>query len=388
MKERLSILIVTSSLTGGGAGNHILNLCRYLGSVSIDAHVMSISAEKHELEDIFKSEGIPVFHNPLKSISGMISRSWISRLKGIIDSIDSDIVHGHLYHGEITASLVSHLTGLPMVTTRHSSGLEFNGSRKWFSRIAAGRIGSAIAVSGDAALEAEATGIPPSRITVIPNGVNTRRFRMLEEPDKTRIREEFIREFFPGDPPAEPVLIGVAGALKTVKNHSLFIRMASRILSSDPGYREKLRFIVAGEGELREKLEAQVADLEMKRYISLPGYINGLEDFFSSLDIFLVTSRSEGVPIALLEAMSSGVACVSSDVGDIAEVVGDAGYMLPSEGEDEFVDTVTRLVKDDVLRVELGRRSRLRILEHFDIEIWGNRTVEVYEKLIGRNGHQ
>ncbi len=382
MKERLSILIVTSSLTGGGAGNHILNLCRYLKSVSIAPHVLSISTEKHELEDVLESEGIPVFRNPLGSLANMVSRGWISGLKKITGTVDPDIIHGHLYHGEITASLVSHLTGIPMVATRHSSGLEFNGSRKWIARIAAGKIGAAIAVSEDAALEAAATGIPSDRITVIPNGVDTSRFRMLEEPDKTRMREECIREFFPGDPPAEAVLVGAAGALKTVKNHSLFIRMASRVLSADPICREKLRFIVAGEGELREELEAQVADLELTEYISFPGYINGLEDFFSSLDIFLVTSRSEGVPIALLEAMSSGVACVSTDVGDIAEVMGNSGYIVPSGGENEFVDIVTCLVEDDCGRNEIGRRSRLRILEYFDLEIWGARTVEVYEDMV------
>lgn len=383
MEDKLRVLIVTSSLTGGGAGNHILNLCRYLGSVSINPYVLSISAEKHELENIFEDEGISVFHNPLRTLAGIASRRWVSDLKEITRTVRPDILHGHLYHGEIVASLISRLIGIPAVSTRHSSGLEFNGSRKWLARMMSGRIGAAIAVSRAAAEEAADAGIPSERIAVIPNGVDTSRFRLIDEPDKARMRKEFIREFFPGNPPAESVLVGAAGALKAVKNHSLLIRIASKVLSSDPVIREKLRFVIAGEGELREELEAQVAELDLTRYISFPGYINGLEDFFSSLDIFMVTSDSEGVPIALLEAMSSGVACVSSDVGDIAEVVGDTGFMVPSGEEAEFVDIVKRLVVDNAGRIELGRRARLRVLENFDMEIWGSRTVEVYRKLTG-----
>jgi glycosyltransferase involved in cell wall biosynthesis len=304
-------------------------------------------------------------------------------MREILSQTRPDIVHGHLYHGEITASVISSLAGIPFVTTRHSSGLEFNGSRKWLARAAASRIGAAVAVSRDAAREAVATGIDEKKITVLPSGVDTRRFRMLETDEKSECRRELIGELFPGECPPDAILIGAAGALKEVKNHSLLARIASRLVSSDALPGNRLRFVVAGEGRLRGELEALVSDLGLTGVFSLPGYLHRLDDFFAGLDIFVVTSRSEGVPLAMLEAMSSGVPCVASDVGDIAESLGDTGFTVPLERERDFVEKLSELILDGELRREIGRRARVRVLEHFDMEIWGGRMVSVYEDLIG-----
>ncbi|MDD3642866.1 MAG: glycosyltransferase [Candidatus Krumholzibacteria bacterium] len=383
MKEHAKILIVTSTLTGGGAGNHILSLCRYLRSVSIDPFVLTIAARRQELEERLESEGVPILRHPLRSLIGILSRKYRSGLRRTVESVDPDIVHAHQYHGEMTARVAARYTRAPLVVTRHSSGLEFSGTRRALARIAAGRIGAAIAVSGDAAREAVSTGVPAAKISVIPNGVDTLRFRALDGPEKAARKREILGEYFPGDCPPDTVLVGAAGALKPVKNHALFLRVASRAVRADPSLRERLRFIVAGEGELRGELESQIASAGLAGHVALPGYIDGLDDLLPCLDIFLVTSRSEGVPIALLEAMSSGAACVAGDVGDIAEILGDAGLVMRPGDEDGFVEAVGRLAADGAGRTEIGRRARVRALERFDVEIWGARTVSVYEKLLG-----
>lgn len=378
MSGPLTVLMITSSLTGGGAGNHILTLCRYLRSVSIDAAVLTISREQHELEETLEREGIPLVRHPLDSLAGIVRSGWRRELGRIVGSIDPEIVHGHLYHGEMAARAAARHTCAPLVVTRHSAGLEFGGYRKTLARLGSGRIGAAIAVSGEAAREAVATGISPERVVVVPNGVDTTRFRMLDEADRSACRRQALEEYFPGNCPPDAVLVGAAGALKPVKNHAMLLRVASRATGAEPSLRERLRFLVAGEGELRGELEASVAALGLGRHVSLPGYIHGLDDLLPCIDIFLVTSRSEGVPIALLEAMSSGAACVSSDVGDIAGILGDAGRLIPPGDEDRFVEAVTALAVDGAERRELGRRARVRVLERFDAQIWGDRIVSVY----------
>jgi glycosyltransferase involved in cell wall biosynthesis len=382
MTEDMKVLMVTSSLAGAGAGNHILNLCRYLKSVAVDVEVMTISAGRHELEDLLESDGVAIRRLPLGSLRDLVRPRKITDLRRCMAEAGPGIIHGHLYHGELVAAFASLMAGVPMVTTRHSSGLEFNGLRRLPARLCAARIGAAIAVSRGAAREAESTGIPRRKIWIIPNGVDTRRFRALDASEKLECKRQLVRELFPGDVPSDPLLIGAAGALKRVKNHALMIRAASRILAADPSLTDRLRFVIAGEGGMREELERQLLQEGLEGVFALPGYLHGLDDYLPCLDIFVMTSVSEGLPIALLEAMSSGAACVASDTGDIAELIADTGY-APAVGDEEgFVMALSRLVSDANQRGALGRRARVRILEHYDMEIWGDRTVGVYRSLL------
>jgi glycosyltransferase involved in cell wall biosynthesis len=382
MNNGIRILFVTSSLKGGGAENHILNLCIYLKSISLEPSVITLSQNAEVLEAEFDVIDVPVHRVPVSSIAGILRPARIGSIREILRLTDPHLVHGHLFHGEIAASIISSLSGLPMVTTRHSSGLEFNGRRRLIARLASRRIDAAIVVSRDSCLEASATGVPEGRITIIHNGVDARRFPMLEGDERMECKRQMVRELFPGDVPSDPILVGAAGALKNVKNYPLFIGIASRILSRDPALGDRVRFVIAGEGPLRDDLERMVGDAGLSEHVAMPGYLKGLEDFFPCIDIFLVTSFSEGVPIALLEAMSSGAACVASDTGDIGVVMGDAGVTVGSGDEDRFVDVVSRFIYDEGLRKSIGRMARVRILEHFDLEIWGDRIMEVYRSVL------
>jgi glycosyltransferase involved in cell wall biosynthesis len=382
MTDRLKIAIITSSLKGGGAENHILNLCSYLNSISVQSSVITISSQKQALEDAFEVAGIPIHRVPLHSLTDILRPVNIGRIREILKRADPDIIHGHLYHGEVVASIASFLSKLPMITTRHSSGLEYNGFRRIVARLAARRISSAIVVSRDSAIEASATGIPEDRITIVHNGIDARRFSMRDDQEKDNSKKQLIRELFPGDVPADPILIGAAGALKEVKNYRLFILVASKLLTMDPSFGERVRFVIAGEGALRAELEQLVRREGLEDHIAMPGYIGGLEDYFPCLDIFLVTSTSEGVPIALLEAMSSGAACISSDIGDIGIVMGEAGITVPSGSRDDFVDAVSLFITDDQLRKSIGRKARVRVLENYDIEIWGERILQIYKSVL------
>ncbi len=384
MAGSLRILIVTSSLKGGGAGNHILNLARYLRSVGIGAEIVTISRARHQLEDTLESEGVRIYRLPVGSLAELASPSGISRLKEIVRTASPDIIHGHLYHGEMTAALASALTRVPMVATRHSCGLEFNGLRRFLAVLASSRVGALIAVSRDAAEEARGTGVSADRVTVVHNGVDTGRFVPLDGPDRDESKRHLIRDLFPGEVPDRPVLIGAAGALKKVKNYPLSILAVSRLLSLDPGLRGSLRFVIAGEGDMREELERLVAKEGLEGHIAMPGYLGGLDDYFPCLDIFLMTSITEGVPIALLEAMSSGVACLASDTGDIAEVIGDAGRTFTQGDLEGCVEMLSGLVADEAIRKDLGHLARVRVLERFNLDVWGDGTVKVYNALQGR----
>jgi glycosyltransferase involved in cell wall biosynthesis len=162
------------------------------------------------------------------------------------------------------------------------------------------------------------------------------------------------------------------------------VRVAARLAAerrqndTEPG----LRFVIFGEGNEYAALAALVRDLGIESSFVLPGRRGDIEDVYPLLDIFMLPSLSEGVPLALLEAMSSGVACVASEVGGIGEVLSGAGTLVFPGDEEAFLDAVQHLVKDMDGRRMLGRKGRVRVLERFHIDIWREKMLSVYQSVL------
>ena len=373
------VLFFISSLGHGGAENHLLNLCDYLEDNGASSVVCTLSREEEPLEDAFRERAVPLRRLPLDTLPALLRPGRLAALRRIVEGARCDLVHAHLFHAEIVAAAATFFTAAPLVATRHSAGLEFCGVRRVAAPLAARRISRLIAVSRGAAAEAAATGLSPDRIETIPNGVDTTRFRPLDTEEREARRRFFFEEFFPGDPPARPLFVGAAGGLKPVKDFGLLLRAAAaaeRRIDAD------LRVAVAGEGDERDALEALARSLGTPARTALAGHLSRPEEFYPLLDLFVLSSKSEAVPMVLVEAMSSGAACIATDVGDAEEILGDTGLIVPPGDEEALAGAIVKLAADDGLRRDLGRRARVRAMERFDREIWGARTIGVYRRLL------
>jgi len=382
-----NILFFISSLRVGGAQQHLLDLCRYLSGHGMRTAVCSLKPGgvfKARFEDL----GIPVHEFSIGSLANLARPSVRMRIREILAAAEPDILHAHLYHAEITAAVAEAISGLPLVVTRHSSGLEFSGLRGMITAIAGRKTRRVIAVSEEAAREALKIGAERASVITIPNGVDTSRFRPLEADLRRSERERLVKDHFPADCDPESLLIGSVGGLKPVKNLSLLVEAFAAFESSPAAANEGARLIVVGEGPSREELERLVESLGLGGKVSFPGHRDRPEEYLSLLDIFVLPSWTEGVPLALLEAMSCGLACVASRVGGMPDLLGDCGLFFEAGDSEGLVEILRNLADDLPLRRELGRRARIRAMEHFDIEIWGNRTIAVYEELIGRGGRR
>ncbi len=174
-------------------------------------------------------------------------------------------------------------------------------------------------------------------------------------------------------------LIGSVSGLKPVKNFPLLLKAFASLVSSGV---DTARLIIVGEGQSREELEGLVSNLQIGTAVSLPGHSDRPEEYLPLLDLFVLPSLTEGIPMAMLEAMSCGLACAASRVGGMPELLGDCGSMFESGDLGGLTGVMERLAADPALRAELGRCARVRAMEYFDLEIWGSRTVSVYEELI------
>jgi glycosyltransferase involved in cell wall biosynthesis len=371
------ILFFVTSFHPGGAELHLLNLCRYLAGQGMRLSVCTLDMEGG-LRGRFEDLGVTIDELRIGSLGDIVRPAVRKRIREIVAAADPDIIHAHMYHAEIVAAFASSASGLPLVVTRHSAGLEFNGSRRIVAALAGRWTRRVIAVSSGAAEEALKIGASSDSVVIIPNGVDTSRFRPLEPALRESERIRLIEEHFPAGGGPESLIVGSVSGLKPVKNLPLLLNAFSALVSSGA---DAARLLIVGEGVLRGELEGLVASLELESIVSFPGHSDRPEEYLPLLDLFVLPSLSEGIPMAMLEAMSSGLACAASRVGGMPELLGDCGIMFESCDLAGLVDVMGRLAADPARRAELGRCARIRAMEYFDQEIWGSRTVAVYEEL-------
>jgi glycosyltransferase involved in cell wall biosynthesis len=376
------ILFLTSSLRGGGAENHLLNLCRFMKSKGHEPAVCTFSTREDGLESSLLVEGIELNRVPIASLSSFPFPRRIASLKRIVERFDPDILHAHLFHGEVFAWIASYFTAAPLLATRHSSGLEFEGWHGLLARFMRRRFRAVIAVSGEAAGEAGDLGYRKGNIRLIPNAIDTTRFRPLGDDERTRRRTALLEKFFPGAAETTPI-VGAVGGLKPVKNFQLLVKLAVRF-GTEEGPTNAPRFLLFGDGPQREYLSRLIEEQAAGDMIALAGHSDRLDEIYPLFDLFVLTSRSEGTPLALLEAMACRVACIASAVGGVGEAIGDAGMTVQPGDEEDFASAIRTLIDETQIRAELGRRARVRVLERYDMDAWGESILEVYRSLLER----
>jgi glycosyltransferase involved in cell wall biosynthesis len=203
------------------------------------------------------------------------------------------------------------------------------------------------------------------RVRVIGPGVDLTPFGDISI-DRSALRREL------GLPEARP-LLGVVGRLAPVKGVEDAIAAAARI----PG----AALAIAGDGPERARLEALAGSLGADaRFL---GFRDDLARVYAGLDALLLPSRSEGTPLALVEAMASGCACVAARVGGVAGVLGEAGVLVPARDVDALVDATRRLLADPGLRASLGAAGKARAAR-FSEDRLCDETAALYEELLGR----
>jgi glycosyltransferase involved in cell wall biosynthesis/protein-tyrosine-phosphatase len=287
-----------------------------------------------------------------------------------------EVVHTHRYKDNVLGSIAAKLAGVPhVIRTVHGLNEAMRGwtrAKLWVYdaldraalRCFADRV---IAVSSRIAetLDAAGYGFPP--VDHIQNGVDLRRLRA------TRGREEVRREL--GVNP-EACLIGTAGRLSPVKGHIHLLRAARLILQTE----RRARFIIVGGGPLKDELAASARRLGIDGECLLVGPRTDVLDLVAAMDVFVLPSLDEGVPMALLEAMALRRPVVATAVGGIPEVVThrDNGLLVEPGDEQALADACLELALDPDRAQRLGERSRRVVEERFSHARNGQAVLDVY----------
>jgi glycosyltransferase involved in cell wall biosynthesis len=177
------------------------------------------------------------------------------------------------------------------------------------------------------------------------------------------------------DIPPGAAVITTVGRLTAIKDQRLFLEVAQQVAREHPS----TLFLIAGDGELRGALEAAAVSLGIGDRVRFLGWRRDLETLYGATDVFLLTSRNEGTPVALIESLAAGCAGVSTDVGGVGDVIpsADVGLLAPHGDVERLAGHVSRLVADPPRRRLLGEAGRRLVLAEYGI----NRLVSDIDAL-------
>jgi len=373
------VTFLTTGLATGGAEMMLLKLCSRLDPSRFAPVVISLS-DKGVIGPCLEELGIPVFS--VGMYRNCPSPMGLLRLRKLISTLRSDLIQGWMYHGNLAAIFQG--AGKPVVWGIRQSLYGLDKERaltRWVIRLGAfmSRYARTIVYNSHiSARQHEAFGFKTARTCIIPNGFDTDVFR-VDEGARFRVRRELKLD-------DDVVLIGLIARYHPMKDHRAFLSAAASLAKQCPN----VHFLLAGKevDAGNAALGAMIEEFGLRGRVSLLGERKDIPQLSAALDIASSTSAwGEGFANVVGEAMSCGVPCVVTDVGDSSSVVGDTGQVVPRGDAVALAAAWKSLITlGHKGRRELGMRARRRVIENFSLEMVVKRYEELYESLITRRG--
>jgi glycosyltransferase involved in cell wall biosynthesis len=373
MKRRFSIVYVSTGLEGGGAEMMLYQLLSHLNLDRFQVSVVSL-IEPGMLGAKFQAAGIPVYSIGMKRGLPTIPTLW--RLVQTIRKLQPDLLQGWMYHGNLAAQIASFLLGnsIPVLWSIHASinpTILANPARK--ALIQAGsklsRFPAQILFVSKTSQQChEKMGYYAEKCLAIPNGFDTKLFSP-NPGAKAKVRQEL------GLTP-ETMVIGSFARYHPVKDHPNFLHAAAKLHQDYPD----VHFLLAGENidSSNDPLQQLIQSLALTERVHLLGARQDVPTLMAGVDMVTSASASEAFPMIVGEAMSCGVHCVVTDVGDSSWIVGDTGSVVPPQDAPALAAAWAKSIElGREGRAALGDAARARIIEHFTLA----RIVDRYESL-------
>ena len=319
------------------------------------------------------SEGMELV--PIAPRSEMdLSAAW--RLARVIKRLRPDVIHAHDPHGVAMASLALSLgTGAspgvpepPLVVARR---VDFHLKGNSFSRWKHRQVDCFIAASNAIRAMLLADGVPENKVVTVHEGIDIE--HVLAAPP-VNVHETF---FLPHHAP----VVGNVGALVPHKGQRHLIEAAHLVVQQLPD----VRFVILGEGELREQLEKLVREYHLEKHVLLPGFRLDVLGCIKGFDLFVMSSVTEGLGTSLLDAMACSKAIVATKAGGIPEVVDDGvtGLLVEPRDHHALAAAIVRLISDEAGRQGMAVAGFERVSARFTVERMIGETVNVYQRVAG-----
>ena len=297
--------------------------------------------------------------------------AWMLRLHRLIRGRDIHVMHSHEFATNIYASMLSVISGVPVIATVH--GKNYYGD-KWRRRVAyrfVARQSLMVAVSNDLRSFLEKrVGIARGRIRVVHNGIDTSHFVRRQE-TRSGIAGLGIRNDQP--------VIGTVGNLFVVKGQIHLLRACQLVAKAIPDF----VLLIAGEGDQRRMLETEAAALGITNNVKFLGFRADVPALLQGMDIFVLPSLSEGLPLSVLEALALQKAVVATDVGGVGEILENEinGFIVPPCDPEALANKILLLLRQPQLAAKIGLAGRRTVETAFGLEKMVREYQTLYEEV-------
>lgn len=370
---------MVGQLHSGGAERQLYELATRLDRGRFEPFVACLSQVTDPFGPMLASRGVEVRVLP-RARSRELTR--VAALARLLRSEGADLAHSYLLAANAYTWAATRLAGRrPFIA---SSRTCMPPRSRWSLAVHRRAFRSASAVVANARRVLEFTRdlyrIPEARLRVIPNGVPMEPFLAAASPDREQGRRALRAEWKADD---ATVVAGSLGRLSAEKNLPLFLAMASNIAASPLGGR--VRFVVAGEGPASAALRREAARRGLGPVLVFTGERRDVPETLAAMDLFVLTSDTEGMPNAVMEAMAAGLPVVATRVGGTEELIqdGSCGALVPPGALDPLERAVSRLASDPAARRRLGEAARERIAAHFSARAMVEATSRLYDEVAG-----
>jgi len=375
MATKIKILHLVSGDLWGGAEAQAATLLSQLKRVE-DMEVTAIVLNRGRLATELAAMGVRIDILEESKIGPfrLLYKVWRTLRKNKID-----ILHSHRYKENIIGSIAAKLSGIPVILrTVHGLNEHFAGlkrSKMVFYEsleyvISLFLVDRLIAVSLDIG-RLLTRRYNSRKIEVIHNSIDLSRIKALKNPTVTR-QELSIKE--------DAIVIGSAGRLVKVKGLDLLLQASALIKKSIPN----LKVLIAGEGPEKQSLQSLAGSIGLDNDIIFAGHRDDVYDLIQAMNVFVLPSYSEGIPLAMLEAMALGIPVVATEVGGIPEVITDGinGYLIRSRKPELVAAKCLLLLNNIDLRNRLTHNAKEKIKNAFSVDVQVSKISRLYRCLI------
>jgi glycosyltransferase involved in cell wall biosynthesis len=305
---------------------------------------------------------------------GRIDHRAISTIRTFISNQNIELVHSHGYKSNFYGCLAAKPLSVPLVSTCHLWTRATLSVRiyEWLDSLTLRSVQRVVAVSDVIADLLQKSGVPKLRIATIYNGTDVALF----EGALPNLRLELNA----GNRP----LIGTVARLEEQKGLRYFIEAARDVISKLP----EALFVIVGEGSERAKLTELIREHRLEHNILLLGSLENMPGVYASLDIFVLASINEGMPMTILEALGAARPVIATRVGSVEQLIlqDETGILIEPRDVSALSTAILRLLYDRPLARTLAAAGAARVKRHFTAGSMASKYVEIYRQVLSEKG--
>ncbi len=368
--KKIKILHIIKSLGRGGAEMLLPETLKIHNTNKFEFHTIYFLPWKNQMAEAIKSAG-----GKVTCFSASNNIKLLMHFSGVIEyckAHEINVIHCHLPWAGFLGRLIYANTNIPVVYTEHNMQERYHFATKIINRFTFNYQSLALGVSEDVNDSIIRNIKPNINVKTLLNGANTNTFRRdVEMGAKTKQNLGI---------PSEALVIGNVAVFRFQKRLIEWLQVFKKIESINPN----IYGIIVGAGPLEKEIEAELNELNLANKVFFPGLETNVKPYLSAMDIFMMSSSFEGLPIALLEAMSMECAIVSTNAGGIKEVIrnNQDGFTCEVENWEKLSELCQVLIDDPEKLHNFKMAARERVINSFSLKNMVDSLEEIYESLI------